>query len=103
MRDREAIDSELRRITLMRRSICEQGRQPSCRQVDELLDERLALRMEASKTEVLEACATEVVADTWSQCDGTDAIPRFGRMGVLRRFCSRATLPLSVAATATVL
>ncbi|MGD1111591.1 MAG: DUF732 domain-containing protein, partial [Mycobacterium sp.] len=38
MRDRETIDSELRRIAVGR----EQGRQPSSREVDELLDELLA-------------------------------------------------------------
>lgn len=42
MRDRETIDSELRRIALGRRSIREQGGQPSSQEVDELLDELLA-------------------------------------------------------------
>jgi hypothetical protein len=42
MRDREVIDSELRLIATVRRSIREHGGEPSSRQVDELLDERLA-------------------------------------------------------------
>ena len=74
MRDRETIDSELRRIASGRRSIREQGGQPSSRQVDELLDERLGHRAEASETEAVQACETEVVADTWSQHDETDDI-----------------------------
>ena len=41
MRDRAAIDDELRLPAGGRRSIREQGGQPSSRQVDELLDERL--------------------------------------------------------------
>jgi hypothetical protein len=44
MRDRETIDSELRLLTAVRRSIREHGGEPSSRQVDELLDERLAHR-----------------------------------------------------------
>ena len=41
MRDRETIDSELRRIASMRRSIRERGARPSTREIDALLDERL--------------------------------------------------------------
>ncbi len=103
MRDRETIDSELRLIALARRSIREQGGQPSCRQADELLDERLAHRAEASETKAVEACETEVVAATWSQCDETDDITPHGRKGVLRRFGPLAALPLSLLAVATVL
>ena len=103
MRDRETIDSELRLIALARRSIREQGGQTSCRQADELLDERLAHRAEASKTKAVEACETEVVADTRSQCDETDDITPHGRKGVLRRFGPLAALPLSLLAVATVL
>ena len=40
MRDRETIDSELRLLSAVRRSIREHGGEPSIRQVDELLDER---------------------------------------------------------------
>jgi hypothetical protein len=103
MRDRETIDSELRRIALGRRSIREQGGQPSCRQADELLDERLAYRAAASETEAVEACETQVVAHTWSQRDETDAIKPYRRKGVLRRFGPLAALPLSLLAVATVL
>ena len=42
MRDRAAIDGELRLVAAVRRSIREQGGQPSSRQVDELLDVRIA-------------------------------------------------------------
>jgi hypothetical protein len=42
MRDREAIDSVLRLLAAVRRSIREHGGEPSSRQIDELLDERLA-------------------------------------------------------------
>ncbi len=103
MRDRETIDSELRRIALGRRSIREQGGQPSCRQADELLDERLAHRAEASEIEAVEACETGVVTYTWSQCDETDDITPHGRKGVLRRYGPLAALPLSLLAVATVL
>ena len=40
MRDRDTIDAELRLLAAVRRSIREQGGEPSSRQVDELLDER---------------------------------------------------------------
>jgi hypothetical protein len=43
MRDLDTIDAELRLLAAVRRSIREHGRKPSSRQVDELLDERLAL------------------------------------------------------------
>jgi hypothetical protein len=39
MRDREIIDSELRLLAAVRRSIREHGGEPSSRQVDELLDD----------------------------------------------------------------
>jgi hypothetical protein len=42
VRDPDTIDSELRLITAVRRSIRDEGGEPSSRQVDELLDERLA-------------------------------------------------------------
>ncbi len=103
MRDRETIDSELRRLASVRRSIREQGGQLSTRQVDELLDERLGHRAEASEIGAVEACETDVVADTWSQCDKTDDITPHRRKGVLRRFGPFAVLPLSLVAVATVL
>jgi hypothetical protein len=42
VRDRETIDAELRLLAAVRWSIREHGGEPSSRQVDELLDERLA-------------------------------------------------------------
>ena len=44
MRDIETIDSDLRLIAAVHRSIREHGGKPSSRQFDELLDERLAHR-----------------------------------------------------------
>jgi len=43
MRDLDAIDSELRLLAAVHRSIREHGGEPSSRQVDELLDERREL------------------------------------------------------------
>ena len=40
MRDPDTIDAELRLLAVVRRSIRENGGEPSSRQVDELLDER---------------------------------------------------------------
>jgi|SRR5271166_782932 len=103
MRDRETIDSELRRIALGRRSIRDQGGQPSHGQADKLLDERLAHRAEASETEAVEACEMQVVADTRSRRHDTGDITPHRRKGVLRRFGPLAALPLSLLAVATVL
>jgi Protein of unknown function (DUF732) len=103
MRDRETIDSELRLLAAKRRLIRDQGGQPSYQQADELLDERLAHRAEASETEAVGARETEVVADTRSRRDETDAIMPYRRKGVLRRFGPFAALPLSLVAVATVL
>ena len=103
MRDREAIDSELRRIALGRRSIREQGGQPSYGQADKLLDERLAHRVEESETGAVEAGEMQVVADTRSRRHDTEVITPHGRKGVLRRFGPLAALPLSLLAVATVL
>ena len=49
MRDLETIDSELRLLAAVRWSIREHGGEPSSRQVDELLDERLAHHGRASE------------------------------------------------------
>ena len=103
MRDRETIDAELRLIASARRSMREQGREASCRQADELLDERLAHRAEASEIEAVEACETGVVADTWRDLVETDDITPHRRKAVLRRFGLLAALPLSLGAVATVL
>jgi hypothetical protein len=42
VRDQETIDSELQLLAARRRTVREYGIEPSNRQVDELLDERLA-------------------------------------------------------------
>ncbi len=89
MRDRETIDSELRRIALGRRSIREQGGQPSISEVDDLLDERLGHRAHAPET--------EVTADTRPQRTTRDNAPS-RRKGPLRRFGLLAALPLSLIA-----
>ena len=99
MRDRETIDSELRRIALGRRSIREQGRQPSSREADELLDELLAHSAGASRTNAAKACETEVVAHTRLPGHKTSTRPR-RRKGVLRRLGFFAALPLSLVAVA---
>jgi hypothetical protein len=92
MRDRETIDSELRRIALRRQSIREQGGQPSCQQVDALLDERLGHLPEPSKTET--ACERTSAA---TPAGLKDVAPR-GRKSALRRFGPLALLPLSLLA-----
>ncbi len=89
MRDRETIDSELRRIALGRRSIREQGGQPSIREVDDLLDERLGHRPQAA--------VTEAAADTSPPRTTRNTTPR-RRRGPLRRFSLLAALPLSLIA-----
>lgn len=100
MRDRDAIDSELRRLAAMRRSIGKHGGEPLSRQVDKLLDERLGHHAEASETEAVGACPAEVVADTRSQRDGTDAARPYRPKVVPRRFGLLAALPLSLMAVA---
>src|SRR5271155_4506305 len=99
MRDRETIDSELRRIALGRRSSREQGGLPSSREVDELLDELLAHNAGASVTTAVRAPATEVVPNTRPR--GKIACPpRPRRDGVLRRLGRFPALPLSLIALA---
>lgn len=97
MRDRETIDSELRRIALSRRSVREQGGQPSAREADELLDELLAQTAGASPTHAVQMPATGVVADTWPRGTKTGTAPR-RRKGALRRLGLFAALPLSLVA-----
>jgi hypothetical protein len=84
MRDRETIDSELR---LIAQRIREQGGQLSSRQLDELLDERLGHRPEASAIETVAAPQARVAA------------PR-RRKSALRRLGPLAVLPLSLIAVA---
>ena len=50
MRDREIIDSELRPVAVLRRTVRDEGGpMPSTAPMDELLDERLAHRGRASE------------------------------------------------------
>lgn len=88
MRDHETIDAELRLIALRRRSTREQGGQLSSRQVDELLDERLGHRAEASETGAAGVAKTAHIAPSV-------------RKRALRRFGPLAMLPLSLLAVAT--
>jgi Protein of unknown function (DUF732) len=97
MRDRETIDSELRRIALGRRSVREQGGQPSSREVDELLDELLAHSAGVSLPSPVRADETEVVADTRTRGNKTGTT-RQRRKGALRRWGLLAALPLSLIA-----
>jgi Protein of unknown function (DUF732) len=95
MRDREAIDSELRKLAAQRRSIRERGGQPSSHQVDKLLDERLGHRPEVSETTVVTA--------TWPPYDdAVDITPR-RRKRRPRRLGLLAALPLSLVAIAAAL
>jgi Protein of unknown function (DUF732) len=96
MRDRETIDSELRRIAVWRQSLRQQGRQPSSREVDELLDELLA--HSSGENHIVPVAAREselFVPDTWLRNNTTRTKPR-RRTGVLRRWGLLAALPLSL-------
>ena len=96
MRDRETIDSELRRVAAELRSIRERGGRPSSQQVDALLDERLGHPVDVlSDTAVLD----EILAPF----EETIERPRRRRRGRLLRFALRAAVPLSALAIAAVL
>jgi hypothetical protein len=103
MRDRETIDSELRSLAAARRSIRERGGEPSTGRVDELLDERLGHRVEASKP----ARVKRARSGFWPTPGRSATKPTTSRVtarkGVLRRFGLFAALPLSLVAVATVL
>jgi len=77
VRDIETIHSEPRLIAAVRRSIREHGGEPASRQVDKLLDERLAHRSETSN------------ADDWSKnmirarCESRYATSVFSSLGVV--------------------
>jgi hypothetical protein len=95
MRDRNTIDSELRRLAELRRSIREHGGELSSRQIDDLLDERLGHRPEASKPRLLPTPGRSATKTTTTRL--------VGRKGVLRRFGPPTVLPLSLVAVAAVL
>lgn len=91
MRDREAIDSELRRVAAELRSIRERGGRPSSQQVDALLDERLGHPVDVlSDTAVLD----EILAPF----EETFERPRRRRRIGLLRLALRAAVPMSVLA-----
>lgn len=95
MRDRDTIDSELRRLAAVRRSLREHGGELSSRQIDELLDERLGHRPETSKPRSLPTPQRSATRLRTSRRDW--------RKGALGRFGRLAALPLSLVAAATVL
>ncbi|MDT7735100.1 MAG: hypothetical protein QOE12_2274 [Mycobacterium sp.] len=96
MRDRETIDSELRRVAAELRSIRERGGRPSSQQVDALLDERLGHPVEVRSD-------TAVLDEILAPFEETVARPRRRRQRRLLRFALRAAVPLSVLAIAAVL
>jgi hypothetical protein len=96
MRDRETIDSELRRVAAELRSIRERGGRPSSQQVDALLDERLGHPVEVR-------CDTAVLDEILAPFEETVERPRRRRRGWLLRFALRAAVPLSVLAITVVL
>jgi hypothetical protein len=96
MRDRETIDAELRRIAQGRRSIRDQGRRPSAREADELLDELLA-HAGAPVTNSVQAHESVFVPEAWLREEKTRSTPR-GRKSGLRRLGPLAALPLSLVA-----
>jgi hypothetical protein len=99
MRDRETIDSELRRIALGRQSIREQGRQPSSRDADELLDELLAHHTGKPRIDAAPVDEIVFVPDNWLRdTQPRSTARRRRRQGTLRRFGLLAALPLSLVA-----
>lgn len=97
MRDRETIDSELRRAALRRQSLREQGRQPSSREADELLDELLA---HSAGVPFIDADASEIefVPESWARSSTQTRTRPRRRTSVLRRWGLLAALPLSLVA-----
>jgi hypothetical protein len=96
MRDRETIDSELRRIARGRQSARERGGQPPSREVDELLDELLAHNAGASLTTAVDASEIDFVPEAWLGSTKTRTTPR--RRKGARRWGLLAALPLSLVA-----
>lgn len=91
MRDRATIDSELRRLSEVRRSIREHGGELSTRQIDELLDERLGHRPESSASRPLPTAGRSSTTPTTSRLTGLKNLRRFGLL---------AALPISLVAVA---
>jgi Protein of unknown function (DUF732) len=94
MRDRETIDSELRRLAAERRLLGEHGGELSNRELDRLLDERLG-----HSPENVGADATAAASVAWSTRNTYDDIAPYRRKRVRRRFGLPLALPLSLVAT----
>ncbi len=94
MRDRETIDSELRRLAAERRLFGEHGGGLSSRELDRLLDERLGHSPEPDEPD-----ATAAVPHTRSPRNKSDDITRDRRKRAPRRLGLLAALPLSLVAT----
>jgi hypothetical protein len=62
VRDLDTIDAELRLLAAVRRSIREHGGEPSSRQVDELLDERLTHRGRLGEDAAVDTVSVEAGA-----------------------------------------
>ncbi|PRI14794.1 DUF732 domain-containing protein [Mycobacterium shigaense] len=97
MRDRETIDSELRRAALRRQSMRKQGRQPSSHETDQLLDELLAHSAGAFHTNAVTSADMDFVPEAWTRSTQTRPKAR-RRSSALRRWCLLAALPMSLVA-----
>jgi hypothetical protein len=97
MRDRETIDSELRRLAAERRLLGEHGGELSSRELDRLLDERLGHHPEPDEPDPIAA-----VPRTRSPRNKSDDIAPYRRKRVRRRFGLPMALPLSLVATVAV-
>jgi hypothetical protein len=89
MRDRETIDSELRRVAAELRSIRERGGRPSSRQLDALLDERLGHPADT-------LCDLAILDEICLPADQADNRPLPRRRSLLLRLALRAAIPLSL-------
>lgn len=94
MRDRETIDSELRRVAAELRSIRERGGRPSSRQLDALLDERLGHPADA-------LCDIAILDEICLPADEAEDHPPRKRRSLLR-LALRAAVPLSLITIAAV-
>ncbi|WP_375484764.1 DUF732 domain-containing protein [uncultured Mycobacterium sp.] len=103
MRDRETIDAELRRLAALRRSTGDHGGEPWSRQLDELLDERLGHRTEASGTEADKRVRRRFPSTSGPKRDNAKDSTPSQRRSILRRFGPLMVLPLSLVAVAAVL
>src|ERR1700733_1282626 len=95
MRDRETIDSELRRVAAELRSIRERGGRPSSRQLDALLDERLGHPADA-------LCDLAILDEICLPADEADNRQPPRRRSLLLRLALRAAIPLSLITIAAV-